>query len=293
MSSHNRLALTLIILCYMSWGSDMVAMKLAFEAFTPLQVMAARVMCPALLYLLLFPKWKNARIRPGDIKFFILLAMFEPCLFFCCVTNAMRFTTASEGSIIAACLPLFISFGAWLFLHERITLKAICLLCCALAGIIGLNITGAPSEHAPDPLLGNTLMIFAMLFSMGYTLLARKLSRIYSGMIISIFQAFTGCLIFVPLSFTQPWPTDANCQSVFGILWLGVWIGFAVYLAYNWSLGRIKASIAGSMGYISPISGLILAWLMLGEKLGVLQLVFSAITIAATVMAGRELIKDA
>lgn len=292
MSNQGRIALALIILCYISWGGGMVAMKMALQSFSAIHIMTARVICPALFYLFFFQKWKNERIRRNDIKLFILLAIFEPCLFFFCITNAMRFTSASEGSVIAACLPLFIAAGAYLFLKEKMTIRAICWLICAMSGIVGMNLSGETSFFAPFPLLGNLLMLLGMISSAGYTLIARKLSQVYSGLIISVFQAFIGCLIFVPLSFTQQWPQEIIWQAILAILWLGIWIGGVVYFTYNWSLGCVKAGIVGIMGNITPLTGLILAWIILGERLGTAQLGFAVIALVATAMAGLALMKE-
>lgn len=192
------ISVIVITLCNIAWTSGMAAMKFALTDFSALQIMAARVACPALFYLCLFSQWSNISIRPRDIKFFILLAICEPCLFFFCITNAMRYASATEESVIAALLPLFITAGACLILREKMSGKSFFWLLAALAAVLGIIRKSHPSFNASNPLLGNSFMLAGAIFSAGFTLLARKLSQNYPGVLIPQFRLSLAVLFSYP-----------------------------------------------------------------------------------------------
>lgn len=286
-----RLALLAIVGCYLVWGGGMIAMKYALQAFTAVQIITIRVVAPAIFYLFLWKEWKNPGLCPKDLKFFVLLTLCEPCLFFFGVTNALRFTSASEGGVIAATLPIFLALGGWVFLGEKMRIRAIFGMLLAFAGICAMNLLSVQSGHAPNPLLGNSLMLAAMIFSSFYTIIARHLSGRYSGLFISAFQAIGGSIVFIPFCLAQPLPEKITPQAIGGIIYLGLCIGIGVYLAYNWAMRRVRAGTSGILGNITPLTTIFLAWLVLGEKfngevLACMLLALAGIALAATSFMG-------
>ncbi|MDE7371053.1 MAG: DMT family transporter [Desulfovibrio sp.] len=278
-------ALALMIACYVGWGGGAVAMKLALESFSVLQVMTARVAVPALLYLVLWRRWTHPAYRRGDWKWLALAVACEPCLFFFCMTSAMRFTTASEAGVITALLPLATALGAWLCLKEKLPGRAVTGLVIALPGIVGLNLFSAGRGGAPAPLLGNALALAAILFSAGYTLCIRRLAERYSGLFLSALQALGGSLVFAPLCLLQPAPAQVRPEALGALAYLGFGIGILVYLGFNYSLRWVKAGLAGALANITPLVTLATAALLLGERLHPAQLAFAGVALAGTAVA--------
>lgn len=80
-SALTTVATGIIFLCYIIWGGDMIAMKFALEAFSPLQIITARVALPTIVYLCAINHWRHVRIERGDWKILLGLTLCEPCLF--------------------------------------------------------------------------------------------------------------------------------------------------------------------------------------------------------------------
>ena len=119
MSISTRAVMSLLVFCYIMWGGGLVAMKYAFESFSVIQVIFARVAFPAVFYLLLFPFWRRMPYQKGDWKYLIAIVLFEPVLFFLFETFALKFTSVSQAGVIAACFPICTAIAAWLFLRKR------------------------------------------------------------------------------------------------------------------------------------------------------------------------------
>ena len=173
MTVSKNVLMALLILSYATWGGGMIAMKYAFESFTAMQVVFARVAFAGVIYLALYRLWSHIPYQKGDWKYLLAMVLFEPCLFFLCETFAMTYTTASQGGVIAACFPLCTAVAAWLFLGEKLTKKTIIAMLLAVAGVAGASLAAESSDQASNPILGNLLMVGAVLSATGYAVCVR------------------------------------------------------------------------------------------------------------------------
>ena len=217
-------------------------------------------------------QWRTLIIdEKGDWKFLLLLVMFEPCLFFLCETFSMKFTTASQGGVIAACFPLCTAVAAWIFLKEKLTGRTIVAIILAVIGVAGSSYFAEGDAKASNPLLGNLLMFGAVLSSSGYAVCVRFISRRYSFLSISAIQAIGGSLAFFPALLSAPMPESVTMPALAGLLYMGVGVGILAYLMLNFSLKYLEAGIVSLFGNLIPVFTLIFAYVLLGERLNVPQ----------------------
>lgn len=59
MTVSKNVLMALLILSYATWGGGMIAMKYAFESFTAMQVVFARVAFAGVIYLALYRLWSH------------------------------------------------------------------------------------------------------------------------------------------------------------------------------------------------------------------------------------------
>lgn len=265
MTVSKNVLMALLILSYATWGGGMIAMKYAFESFTAMQVVFARVAFAGVIYLALYRLWSHIPYQKGDWKYLLAMVLFEPCLFFLCETFAMTYTTASQGGVIAACFPLCTAVAAWLFLGEKLTKKTIIAMLLAVAGVAGASLAAESSDQASNPILGNLLMVGAVLSATGYAVCVRFISRRYSFLSISAIQALGGSIVFLPFVFTTPMPVNVTMPAIGGLLYMGLGVGFLVYLSFNFALKHLEAGIVALFGNLIPVFTLIFAFTILGN----------------------------
>ncbi len=283
-----RMVMMLLVICYALWGGGMIAMKYAFESFAVLHVVFARVAFAALFYLALFPKWRHMPYQKGDWKYLALLVMFEPCLFFLCETFSMKYTTASQGGVIAACFPLCTAVAAWLFLKEKLTRRTVLAIVLAVLGVAGSSYFAEGDARASNPLLGNLLMFGAVLSSSGYAVCVRFISRRYSFLSISAVQAIGGAVVFFPFLLSAPMPQSVTLPALGGLLYMGIGVGIAAYLLLNLSLKHLEAGIVSLFGNLIPVFTLVFAWLILGERLNVPQVACVGLALVGVLVSSTE-----
>ena len=278
----------LLVVCYALWGGGMVAMKYAFESFDVLHVVFARVAFAAFFYLSLFSKWHRLPYEKGDWKYLLLLVLFEPCLFFLFETFSMKYTTASQGGVVAACFPLCTAVAAWLFLKEKLTRRTIFAIVLAVIGVAGASWFAEDDVRAANPLLGNLLMFGAVLSSSGYAVCVRFISRRYGFLAISAIQAIGGALVFAPLLVFSPMPREITSSALGGLLYMGVAVGILAYLLLNVSLRYLPAGVVSLFGNLIPVFTLLFAFLFLGEAINAPQLACVGLTLVGVILSSAK-----
>lgn len=280
-----KVVMLLLVFCYTMWGGGMIAMKYAFESFSVIHVVFARVGFAALFYVLIFPFWQRLPYEKGDWKYLLSMVLFEPVLFFLFETYALKFTTASQAGVIAACFPICTAVAAWLFLKEHLNGRMVIAIAFAVLGVASTSYFAEGSHDASHPLLGNLLMFGAVLASAGYAVCVRFISRRYSPLSISAIQAIGGALVFLPLLFGESMPQDITLPALGGLLYMGVGVGILVYMSFNFALKYIEAGVVALFGNLIPIFTLLFAYLLLEERLNLPQMTGVALTLCGVFIA--------
>lgn len=262
-----------LILAMLLWASSFVALKLAFRGYHPMQVIFGRMLIASLCFLPFIPSFRKLNWRRRDLKYLLIMAICEPCLYFLFEAKALELTSASQAGMITAMLPLLVAILAWSCLQEQISRQTLLGFSLAISGAIWLSLAGEISSNAPNPLLGNFYEFLAMVCAAGYTVSLKHLTSNYPPLFLTAFQAFVGSLFFFPflllpgVGFPLHWETT----PALAVIYLGTFITLGAYGCYNYSVSRIPASQAAGYVNLIPVFGVILGILILGDSLNLWQ----------------------
>lgn len=284
--SSMRLATAALLIAVLLWASSFIALKIAFETYSPMSVIFARLLAASCCFLLLLPKLGRPKYQKGDWRLLVAMAAFEPCLYFIFEAYALMNTSAAQAGMITATLPLLVALGAYLFLRERVSGLSLFGFTIAVAGSIWLSLGSPSSDHAPNPLLGNSLEFFAMCCAAGYTLILKHLSARYRALFLTAVQAFIGAIFFFPLALYEGLPTSWEWQPILAILYLGIIVTLGAYGLFNYAISQMPATLATSFINLLPIFTALLAFLILGEMFTVTQSL-AALVVLGGVFIGR------
>ena len=264
-----------LIFAMFIWASSFIALKAAMEDLGPFTVIFLRMIIASLCFVYFIKSFMKYKFSKKDLKFILLLALFEPCLYFIFESKALQLTSASQAGMITSLMPIITAMAAGYFLKEIISKQLILGSLIAMSGAIWLSLQGATTISSPNPLLGNFLELLAMICGAGYTITARYLSDKYSALFITAIQAFIGAIFFTPLFVYEYFtiPLNITMNSFLWVLYLGVVVTLAGYGLYNYALTKIQASKAAMFVYLIPVFTLILAYFILDEKLSVLEFI--------------------
>jgi drug/metabolite transporter (DMT)-like permease len=273
----NLLGIASLIFAMFIWGSSFIALKSAMSDLGEFTVIFLRMFIASLCFLYFIKDFTKYHFTKKDIKFIILLAFFEPCLYFVFEAKALLYTSASQAGMITSLMPIITAMAAGYFLKEIITRQLIFGSAIASFGAIWLSIQATTTVSAPDPVLGNFLEFCAMICAAGYTIVARYLVDKFSAIFITAVQAFIGTIFFLPLFIYEYSTTTMNftATAMAWIFYLGIVVTLGGYGLYNFALTKIDASKAAMFIYLIPVFTLILAFLILGEQLSMSEFIAS------------------
>jgi len=263
-----------LIIAMFIWGSSFIALKSAMNDLEPFTIIFLRMLIASLCFLYFVKDFIKYDFSKRDIKLIILLALFEPCLYFIFEAKALQLTSASQAGMITSLMPVITAMAAGYFLKEIISRQLILGSFIALCGAVFLSLQASTTISAPNPILGNFFELLAMVCAAGYTIVARYLSDKYSALFITAIQAFIGAIFFFPFFIYEYTTVDMNftANALMWTVYLGVVVTLGGYGLYNYALTKIEASKAAMFIYLIPVFTLILAFLILDEKLRMIEL---------------------
>lgn len=271
-----------LLFAMLLWGSSFVAFKIALAGLHPYWMLWLRMALAALCFALLLARLRIVPPRPGDLKYWLLMVLLEPCLYFLFEAVALANTSAAAAGMITALLPALVALLAGIVLKERVTPQTGAGFALAIAGAAWLSVAAEVDTQAPAPLFGNLFELLAMLCAAGYTVLMKRLSRHYDPLFLTALQAWAGALFFAPLLLlpSTPWPSHWPADALLAVAYLGTVITLGAYGLYNYGISRVPAVQAAGFTNLIPVFTVMFGFAILGERFTPAQFAASALVFA-------------
>lgn len=274
-----------LILINVFWGASSIAAKEALLQLSAVEIVTVRfaiAFAAVLLIALLFAP-QSLRVSPRDLPMLAFLSVAGVSLQFVLQVTALVYTTATNFSLLFNLSTFFIIILGAVLLGEKVGKKQMAGAGVAFAGvflIVSGGGVGLSAAHLPGDLIG---LASAALFGV-YTIAAKRASDRYSVMTILVYTFFFGVLGLLPVYvFATPMTPLAGLSAISwaSLLFLAICCSVIAFLVYNHGMARLRASDAAMTIYVTPLAGVTLAVLLLGEAL-------TAITLAGAglIMAG-------
>lgn len=265
------------------WGSSFLAMKVAVEAYGPILTIFLRLSLAAVLFWLARRSvWQPLR-RLADLPWIVLMALFEPGLYYLFEGHALQLTTSAQAGTVAAMLPLMLAMAARVVLGEHLTRATALGFGLSTVGVVVLTLGSHSQETAPNPVLGNFLEFLAMVCATGYMITLKRLSPYYGPWFLTAAQAVVGTVFFLPLALASAggdihpaagwWPAVA-------VVYLGTAISVGAYGLYNLGMSQLPANRAAGYINLIPVVAVLLGWQVLGESIAPVQWLATLLVLA-------------
>lgn len=208
---------------------------------------------------------------------------------------ALQKIPASKGALIVALVPVLTALIVAAVLRERIGLQRWIGIALALTGV-SVVVTHGQLHQLTAYLAtmfgtGEGLMIMAALGWVTYTVLSRVALKGLSALAASTYAAWTGTLLLTVALATQPaaWQLDwLDWQSALALIYIAT---FGTALPYVWFVqGVQQLGPARTAVYINltPVFGVSLGFLVLGEAIDWSMAVGGLIVIAGVTLTNRS-----
>lgn len=253
------------------WGCTFVSTKvLMLNGLSPAQIFTLRFFIAYVMMLAVYHSRLWADSWRDELKM-MLLGISGGSLYFLSENEAMNFTSTTNTSLIVCSCPLFATLLVRLVYRSttRISMMQLGGSLLAFAGMVIVVLNGRFVLHLSP--LGDALAFTACLSWSVYSLLMKWVSAKYGAAFITRKVFFYGVLTILPYYIFYPTlPTAAVLTKpvvVGNLAFLGCLASMICFLTWNWCISKLGAVKATNWVYFNPITTMIFASWVLGEKI--------------------------
>ena len=258
------------------WSSAFTSARIIVADASPLMALSARYLISGLIgvgiALALGQTWRLTR---AQWRATIIFGVLQNAVYLGMNFVAMQTVQASLAAIIASTMPLLVGLATWLFLGEKLKPLGIAGL---IAGVIGVAIIMGARISGGVDLTGLVLCGVGVVALSAATLLVRGATSGGNFLMVVGLQMLVGCvalsiatLLFETPHISPSWPL------ALAFLYTCLVPGLLATVVWFWLVNRIGATRAATFHFLNPFFGVAIAWLLLGEPLGVQDIIGVAV----------------
>ncbi|WP_435152994.1 DMT family transporter [Haladaptatus sp. DFWS20] len=188
--------------------------------------------------------------------------------------ESLEWTTVAASVTLVQSQPLFVAFGAWALLDERVTRRTVIGIGIALVGMVGMSFADVFSGAVvagENPLYGNALAVIGAIAAAGYVLAGRSLRQRVSLVpyVTVVYSVCTAVLFFVALTSEAEVALTAYGTREW-LLFLGMAVGPGIFghTVINWALKYVESSVVSVSLLGEPVGSTLLALFVLDQVPG-------------------------
>ena len=276
-----------LLVCF--WGLDYVVAKDALNILEPMNLLFLKYLVGALLVFgIKLKQDRKTIVRPKDIPFFILCSLTGEILYFFCEYTAMDYLPVSLITIILSFVPAVSIIAERIIFRRKFTWK---MLMGVIICIIGVAIViGADFRTLLHGRMTGYLLAFGAVISWNiYNFMTASLSSNYSGTTMAFNQLFCTLLLGGPYALHTMPPMDTFTPAVtLEVIYLGLVNGGLGFMIMVNGLRVLGPTISAMFSNFLPVTATVFGWILLGESVGVMQLIGGAIVIASSCIVITE-----
>jgi drug/metabolite transporter (DMT)-like permease len=287
----------LLLVCNLIWASQFVMVKLVQEQMGPVfatffpMTLATLFLIPVVWHAKRGASGNHGRLPTRDMLEFILIGVFGQVVAQLFITWGVRWSLASNAALLMLTLPVSTAVMAYFLLGERMTRVRWISFALAIIGVLEcsgldwkqLNFTSVTF------LLGNLMIFLSVNGSAFYNAYSKKLLRRYSPLEVLLYGYYAVFVFLCPITIYVE-PQGFTNLSHYNTT---VWVGLAMLALFQYFLSmviflnvltRLDATQAAVSNYLIPFFGVVIAAIVLHERLTGFMIAGGILVLASTLL---------
>jgi drug/metabolite transporter (DMT)-like permease len=285
------LALVLIVIL---WGTYPVTAKLALTDFPPVFLAALRATVAAVfLAALLYRAGADSVRTVGTdmVRAFVVLGLVGIAVSTNLSYVALYFSTASSVVLLQAAGPVMVALAARAYLGERLATRQWAGVAVSSLGVILVITQGQLTALRPEDLRPGDLVNLVGLAGWSlFTVYGKRVLAVSSPLLATAGAYVVGAAVLLPTALVVS-PFFPAPRLGAGLAWTIVFyqalVGAVAHLWWYKAVEVVGASRSAIFMNLQPVVGLVLAMGLLGEQLGVWELVGGALVLGGVALTTR------
>ena len=282
--------LMLSVVCI--WGINFPVMKLALREFSPLSFTALRFSLATLLLLgIMRLRGESFSLARRDLAPIVGLGLIGHTIYQIIFINGLNHTTSSNAALLIATSPIWVAVYGHLLGIERNSRLVWAGIFLSFSGTL-LLILGGKQEIslAGGGLLGDLLILIGAMAWAAYMTGSKLLLGRHSSLKLTALGMLAGTipldLISLPALLSQNW-TAISLGAWGGVIYSSVFALTVGYVFWYTSVQRIGNARTAIYANLPPVVAVIVAWLVVGDRLALLQGVGGAVVLGGIMLTRK------
>lgn len=284
-----------LVVIVVIWASYPAVGKVALRDFPPFFLALVRcVLASAFLLVLLARSGADSFrvLTPAAVRAFVVLGVtgFWMSTQFSYV--AYDYTTAANAVILQAATPVMVALGARFYLREELAQTQWLGVLVSAFGVLLVITNGRLGALRPDELRAGDLITLASLTGWtAYTVYGKRVLAVHPPELATTAAYVAGTLLMVPTAaLTAPLFPAPRLGSVtaWTIVLYQALIGALAHLWWYRAIDAVGPSRSAIFLNLQPLVGVFLAWLIVGEDIGVWQFAGGAFILGGVALTTRR-----
>ncbi|NKL03269.1 EamA family transporter [Rhizobium leguminosarum bv. viciae] len=275
-------------------GSTVVASKLIASGLPPFSATALRfaIAFPVLLLLMWATGARLPRFSRHDRLILIIQAGAGSVGYTTLLISGLSLTSAADAGVIIGTLPVVSAAISIVLLRERPQRALLLAVALATAGVLSIAFT---PDAAGGSVSGNALIFLAVVCEGLFILLNKRLKTEVAPLALSTLMAGIGFIVAaIPAVFEAPSADGISASAVAAVVYYALVPTVGGFLLWYAGAERVSGTEAALFTALAPVSAVMLAFVILGEPVGLNQIAGIACVLAALLglaFAGRRTVK--
>ena len=279
----------LLAVTVIGWAANWVAIKILLREWPPLFSRGVSGVAAAILMAGVAVAFRESlKVPRGAVAPLLFAAFTNVFAWMGFGTMCMKYLAVSEGTLLIYTMPIWATLFAWPILGKRPSLRDVVALLLGISGLVVL-LSAHGLALGPDKWIGIALALAsAILFAFGSVMMKAPLPIAPTALV--AWQVGLGCLpmIFLGWLFEHPDPGAISGRGLSVLIYMVLGPMGVCYLAWFAALRRLPAATAAIGTLAVPIIGVTAAAIVLGEPLGIREVVAMALTLAGVGLAMQK-----
>ena len=268
----DKRAIVMGIAFALMWSSAFTSARVIVAQASPLASLSLRFFISGLIGIMI-AKWlgQSFDLTRNQWRATFIFGIFQNALYLGLNFVAMQTIEASLASIIASSMPLMVAFAGWIVFRDKLAPLALIGL---IAGFVGVSLIMGLRLSGGADLMGLALCVAGALALTVATLSVRGASEGGNVMMVVGLQMIVGAVALgVASYFTEDIQVTMSASLIMAFVYTTLVPGLAATFVWFQLVNRIGAIKAATFHFLNPFFGVLIAAILLGEAISLLDFV--------------------
>lgn len=286
------------------FGFSFLFSKTALQITIPSVLLAVRFTVAFLVLNLVVLIGKNIKNRNGKpvvefsikgkpLKYVLLLAIFQPVIYFVAENYGIAYTSSAFAGTIIAVIPLMGVLLDVIIMRIKVTKKQIL---CSVGSVVGVIITTVGAKQASISLIGVIMLLIAVATGAFFYVFSKKSGEYYNALERTYVMFAIGSAVFIGVALI---PCIGNYETyIFSalknpdfwgcIVYLAVFSSVAAFVILNYSSTYLTVSEASIFANFTTVISIVAGIVIMHESFTIQQVIGAVIIIGSVYISSRH-----